>query len=208
MLYNGESWPSALEAFEQAATWFVATTAVAQGRWQKDALGKWSVRDLVGHTSRALLTVETYLDKEAIRVEVGSPVEYFRLVVAAAGDPDAVAQRGRDAGLGLGEDPVSAVAAIAERVLLRVRSARQDTLVSTPVGGMHLAGYLPTRTFELTVHTCDLATALGQPADVPPAAAATSLTLLGGLAAEAGLAGSLLLAGTGRRSLPGGFTVL
>lgn len=208
MLYNGESWRNAVEAFEQAATWFVATTAAARGRWQEDGLGEWSVRDLVGHTSRALLTVEAYLDQGASTVEVGSPVEYFRFVLAAAGDPTSVAQRGRDAGVRLGEDPVSAVEAIAERVLLRVRCADQNTPVSTPVGGMHLAGYLPTRTFELTVHTCDLAAALGQPLDVPPVAAAASLTLLGGLAAEAGLAGSLLLAGTGRRNLPDGYTVL
>lgn len=208
MLYDGESWPRAVEAFEQAARWFVATTAAAEGRWQEDGLGEWSVRDLVGHTSRALLTVEAYLDQAASRVEVGSPVEYFRLVLAAAGDPSAVAQRGRDAGVKLGEDPVSAVGVLVERVLLRVRGTQEDTLVSTPVGGMHLAGYLPTRTFELTVHTCDLATALGLPVEVPPIAAAASVTLLGGLAAEAGIAGSLLLAGTGRSILPSGYTVL
>ncbi len=73
---------------------------------------------------------------------------------------------------------------------------------------MRLIDYLPTRTFELTVHTCDLAAALGQVVEVPEAAAAESLNLLGELAIRAGRAAPLLLAATGRGSLPAGFTVL
>ncbi len=81
-------------------------------------------------------------------------------------------------------------------------------MVATPVGGMRLIDYLPTRTFELIVHTCDLAVALDQPLDLPPNAAAQSLTVLGDLAVRAGTAGPLLLAATGRRTLASGFTVL
>jgi uncharacterized protein (TIGR03083 family) len=171
-------------------------------------LGEWTVRDLVGHASRALLTVETYLGRPAAAVEVDSGVDYFRRALGSAGDAAAVAQRGRDAGAALGDDPARAVAALAQRVTARVRAAAEDDLVATPVGGMRLADYLPTRTFELTVHTCDLAAALGQPIEVPEAAGAESLGLLGELALNAGRAGPLLLAATGRRGLPEGFTVL
>jgi len=80
--------------------------------------------------------------------------------------------------------------------------------VATPVGGMRLADYLPTRIFELTVHTCDLATALGEQFEVPQAAGVESLSLVGELAARAGRAGPLLRAATGRGGLPNGFTVL
>ncbi|MDP9461967.1 MAG: maleylpyruvate isomerase N-terminal domain-containing protein [Actinomycetota bacterium] len=121
------------------------------------------------------------------------------------GDPAAVAQRGRKAGAALGVDPAEAVEEITARVLARVDAAKDDVVVATPVGGMRLGDYLPTRTFELTVHTCDLAAALGQPLDVQPAAAVNSLTLLGELAARAG---PLLLAGTGRGGLPDRFTAL
>ncbi len=201
-----EYWAGTQYAFSQAAGWDAATTRAAGGRWDAPGLGEWTMRDLVGHTSRALVTVETYLDAPARALEVSSPADYLRLVLASpAGDPAAVAQRGRKAGAALGVDPAEAVEEITARVLARVDAAKDDVVVATPVGGMRLGDYLPTRTFELTVHTCDLAAALGQPLDVPPAAAVNSLTLLGELAARAG---PLLLAGTGRGGLPDRFTAL
>jgi hypothetical protein len=81
-------------------------------------------------------------------------------------------------------------------------------VITTIVGGMRLSDYLPTRTFELVVHTADLATALGAPPDPPAAPAAQALALVGELAADEGLAGPLLLAATGRHGLPAGFSVL
>lgn len=155
-----------------------------------------------------MLTVETYLGRHAPAVEVTSPIDYFRLVLASSGDPAAVAQRGRDAGAALGEDPASAIGEIAERVLAQVHAESGDTLLTTPVGGMRLADYLPTLTFEQTVHTCDLAVALGAPLDIPDVAAAETLKVLAGLASRPELAGPLLLAATGRQPLPVGFSVL
>jgi hypothetical protein len=73
---------------------------------------------------------------------------------------------------------------------------------------MRLADYLPTRSFELTVHTADLATALELPLDLPETAAAQALHLVTILAVGHGLAGPLLLAATGRPGLPSGFSVL
>ena len=149
------NWTVSLASFEQAATWFVDAATAAAGRWDEPALGQWTVRDLVGHTSRALLTVETYLDQPVASVTVSASVDYFRLALAAAGDPAAVARRGVDTGRALGADPAAQVAQIAERVLSRVHATGPQSLAATPVGEMTLANYLPTRTFELTVHTCD-----------------------------------------------------
>ena len=73
---------------------------------------------------------------------------------------------------------------------------------------MQLSDYLPTRTFELAVHTADLATVIGVPPDVPATAAAQALTIITDLAVKDGLAGQLLLAATGRPGLPVGFSVL
>ena len=78
-------------------------------------------------------------------------------------------------------------------------------LVTTIAGGMRLADYLPTRTFELVVHGLDLARALGEPLDVPARPAAEALSLVAGLAVTRGQAGALLLAATGRTT---GFSVL
>jgi hypothetical protein len=201
------SWADSRAAFADAAEWFVRTTAAVGDRWQQPALGEWDVRALVGHTSRSFLTVETYLARPAEVVEVASAADYFRVTRALAAGP-AVAARGRDAGEALGADPTAAVAHIAERVLQLVDSQDGTALVTTIAGGMRLADYLPTRTFELAVHTADLATALAIPPDVPPRPAAQALRIVGELAAAGGLAGPLLLAATGRPGLPPGFSVL
>ena len=119
----------------------------------------------------------------------------------------AVAARGRDAGAALGPDPAAAVAEIAGRVVPLADACDGTELVTTIAGGMRLADYLPTRTFELVVHTADLATALGLPLDVPGTAAQQALRVVTDLAVSDGRAGQLLLAATGR-SLPAGFSVL
>ena len=78
--------------------------------------------------------------------------------------------------------------------------------MTTIAGGMRLSDYLPTRTFELAVHTADLATALGTPLDIPASAATQALQMVSDMSVGDGHAGGLLLlAVTGRG---GGFTVL
>jgi hypothetical protein len=201
------SWVAARRAFADAAEWFAGTSAVVGDRWEQPGLGEWDVRALVGHTSRSLLTVETYLARPAGTVEIGSAVDYFRATSAAA-DGAAVAQRGRDAGAALGPDPAAAVAEIVARVVPLVDVRDGTELLTTIAGGMRLSDYLPTRTFELAVHTADLATALGIPLEVPATAAAQALALVTDLAVVGGLAGPLLLAATGRAGLPARFSVL
>ena len=80
--------------------------------------------------------------------------------------------------------------------------------MGTPVGGIRLIDYLPTRTFELIIHTMDLAKAVGVDASPPDRGMETTLGILGQMALYRGNAPSLVLAATGRGSLPDGFTVL
>ena len=200
-------WDDSRRAFADAAQWFVRTAALVGDRWDRPGLGEWDVRALVGHTTRSLLTVEMYLARPAETVEVASAGDYFRATSAAAAAP-AVAARGRDAGSALGSDPAAAVAEISERVLPLVDTRDGTELVTTIAGGMRLADYLPTRTFELAVHTADLATALGSPLDVPATAATQALRVVTELAVAGGRAGSLLLLATGRHGVPAGFSVL
>jgi uncharacterized protein (TIGR03083 family) len=200
-------WDGSRRAFSDAAEWFVRTAALVGDRWDRPGLGEWDRRALVGHTSRSLVTVETYLARPAATAEMASAADYFRATRAAAAG-QAVAARGRDAGAALGADPAAAVAEIAARVLALVDTQDGSELVTTIVGGMRLGDYLPTRTFELVVHTADLATALGVPPDVPVTSAAQALHIITDLAVADGLAGPLLLAATGRPGLPAGFSVL
>ena len=200
-------WDDSRRAFGDATAWFVRTSARVVDRWSRPGLGEWDVRALVGHTSRSLLTVETYLAHPAGSVEIDSAADYVRATRAIAAGPE-VAARGRDAGAALGPDPAAAVAEIAARVVPLVDARDGTEVVPTVAGGMRLADYLPTRTFELAVHTADLATALGLPPEVPARAATQALGLVADLAVGDGLAGPLLLAATGRRDLPAGWSVL
>jgi uncharacterized protein (TIGR03083 family) len=200
-------WDDSRAAFGAATEWFVRSVALVGTRWAEPGLGEWDVRALVGHASRSLLTVEEYLARPAATVEVVSTADYYRAIRGKTTGP-AVAQRGRDAGTALGDDPASAVTELAARVLPLVAACTGDELPTTIAGGMRLADYLPTRTFELVVHTCDLARALDLPMDVPPPAAAQALALVSELAIADGTAGTLLLAATGRSGLPPDFSVL
>ena len=119
-----------------------------------------------------------------------------------------MAARGREAGAALGPDPTAAVRDLAARVLAQLQTASDEVLVSTPVGGMRLIDYLPSRVFELAVHTLDIAAALPVAVTLPETAAAVALHLLADRAVQPGKAASLLLAGTGRHALPAGFNVL
>jgi uncharacterized protein (TIGR03083 family) len=197
------------EAYESAAKWFVNTVEqVGPTQWEQPGLGVWTVRDLVGHTSRALLTVELYLAQPAAQREVIRPVDYFHRAQAGLTDPAAVAARGRAAGVALGPDPVASVRDIAARVLTQVKTASDEALVHTPAGGMRLIDYLPSRIFELAVHTLDIAAALPVAVTLPEPVATVALHLLADIALQPDKAAALLLAATGRRALPAGFWVL
>jgi len=197
------------EAYESAAGLFVNTVEqVGPTQWEQPGLGIWTVRDLVGHASRALLTVELYLAKPAAQREVMRPVDYYLRARAGLADPGSVAARGREAGMALGPDPIAAVQDIAARVLAQVQTVSDEVLVSTPVGGMRLLDYLPSRIFELAVHTLDIAAALPVSVILPESVATVALHLLADLALQPNKAAALLLAATGRRALPAGFSVL
>lgn len=96
-----------------------------------------------------------------------------------------------------------------EQVLAVVDRADLQARLRTPAGTMTVVGYLPTRLFELTVHTADLARATGQP--VPPAlepAWGFALHLVADLALRRGAGVVVTEALTGRGPLSAGFTVL
>lgn len=66
---------------------------VPAGAWDGPGLGEWDLRALVGHTSRSLITVSTYLATSAEHADVPDPQSYYKLVrdVASTIGPAAVA---------------------------------------------------------------------------------------------------------------------
>lgn len=198
-------------AFADAAASFAVTVdGIGDERWATPGLGEWTVLDLVGHTSRALLTVEQYR-RSGRKGPERDTIEYYRAVRSSLGDPAAVAERGREAGRALGADVAESVRALVTRVTELVDSSDADTLLETPVGAWRLADYLPTRVFELAVHTADLRRSLGGAFDIEPASVAhEALRVLGALVADAepDEAGELLAALTGRGLLSAGYSIL
>jgi uncharacterized protein (TIGR03083 family) len=197
---------STLLAFEEAAQAFVDLVAQVRGDWDRPGLGVWDLRSLVGHTTRALVTVATYVDRPAETEDLTSAAAY--LAGSSAVDPERVAERGRQAGVDLGDDPVGRVAAAAEHAVARVRDTDPGTLVQTVNGGMRVGAYLPTRTFELVVHSADVAAALGLEPDVPPAALREAAGLATQVVLDQGRGQDLLLTLTGRADWPADLVVI
>jgi Mycothiol maleylpyruvate isomerase N-terminal domain len=104
------------EHFAEAATAYAAlVAAIAPDQWTEPGLGEWDLRALVGHTSRSLVTVESYLGQLAAAEDLTSPAGY--LAAVATVDPASVADRGRAAGAALGDDPAAAVRTLVDRVV-------------------------------------------------------------------------------------------
>lgn len=178
--------------------------------WDGPGLGDWELRSLVGHTSRSLVTVSTYLQTTADREDVTTPHGYYTRVTAAALgiDPEAVLERGRQAGRDLGDDPAAAVDGLVERVFRDLEGA-DDRLIEVIGGlGIRLFTYLPTRTFELAVHSLDIAGALGISLELPDDVLADAVALASRIAVASGHGPAVLLALTGRAGLPPSFSVV
>ena len=183
---------------------------IPAGAWDGPGLGDWDLRSLVGHTSRSLITVSTYLQAAAEREDVATPHEYYAMVnPSALGiDPAAIVERGRQAGEDLGDDPAAAVQGLVDRVLGELAGV-DDRLIEVIGGrGIRLFTYLPTRTFELAVHGLDIAGAVGISFELPDDVLAEAVMLAGRIAAAAGHGETVLLALTGRTALPPSFSVV
>lgn len=197
--------------YAAAARAFAAQVrALPADAWDGPGIGEWDVRALVGHTSRSLVTVSTYLQSAAEREDVISPEDYYariRELASSMGVGDIV-ERGRQAGRDLGDDPVAAVDALVTKALDDV-AAVDDPLISVIGGlGIRLSNYLPTRLFEFAVHGVDIARATGTDSTQPDAVLAEAAALAARIAVAVGDGETVLLTLTGRASLPQGFSVV
>ncbi|MCK4176874.1 maleylpyruvate isomerase N-terminal domain-containing protein [Aciditerrimonas ferrireducens] len=208
--------PALLDPFLAASGAFVQlVSTIGDEQWTQSGLGTWDVRGLVGHTARSLANLPAYLRAAPRGPLLDDPVAYYLTVLPPGDEPArqaerhrAIAERGQAAGLELGDRPAALVAELAEQAQAALAGVDDQAPCQTPAGPMTLAGYLPTRTFELTVHTLDLARAIGQP---PPAALGPALPtcceLAGRLAGQRPDAADLLLLLTGR-PVAGGLSVV
>ena len=204
----GETWMSAARAFVELVNQLPAD------RWEAPGLGVWSLRDLVGHTSSAGLgAVIATLDRPASSEDIASPELYYALAksVEPATYQAAVAssiQDARQQGERLGDHPAAAVQLLVDQAIARLDAAEGNILIESAAGGMRLNSWLPTRTFELAVHSLDITRAAGLPALLPDHVIADTAALAARIATATGDGLSLLLAMTGRGPLPREFSVV
>jgi uncharacterized protein (TIGR03083 family) len=200
-----------IATFASAAGSFATLVhSIPDGRWGGPGLGDWDLRSLVGHTSRSLITVSTYLQTTAEREDIATAAEYYaRMNPSALGiDSSAIVERGRQAGRDLGDDPAAAVDALVRRVLSELATAGNPLVQVIGGLGIRLHTYLPTRTFELAVHGLDIAGAVGIPHGLPAGVLEEATLLATQTAAATGRGETVLLALTGRAALPPSFSVV
>jgi hypothetical protein len=203
--------PDPIAMFASAARSFAALVGdIPSGAWDGPGLGDWDLRSLVGHTSRSLITVSTYLQTTAEREDIATAHEYYAMVTPSALgiDSAAVIERGRQAGQDLGDDPAAAIDGLVDRVLGELAGI-DDRLIEVIGGhGIRLFTYLRTRIFEMAVHGLDIAGAVGVSFAVPDDVLAEATALAGRIAAATGHGETVLLALTGRAALPAEFSVV
>jgi hypothetical protein len=100
---------SSAALFSRSAECFLELLGkIPDDRWESPGLGNWSVRSLAGHTARAILTVESYLDQEEPgSVTIESAEAYYSTVYLQFTDAAAVEARGVVAGVWLRYRPRS-----------------------------------------------------------------------------------------------------
>jgi hypothetical protein len=171
-----------------------------------EGLGDWDLRALVGHAARSLVTVSEYLRRPADAVVLETAADYVASLAAVANGDPGVVRRGVEAGQMLGDDPGGAVRLLLDSVTTDLDHANPDQPVTTYAGGMRLRDYLPTRTFELTVHGLDIAAAVPIPWTPPPEALREAVQLAAEVALRRGEGSLLLRLVTGRE--PGGLAIV
>jgi uncharacterized protein (TIGR03083 family) len=142
---------------------------VPADRLDGPGLGEWSLRELIGHASRAISTVTDYLAlPEPAAATVQSASEYLEVVLRRQGDDEAIALRGKAAAQQLGDDLPGALARLASAAIAAVDAADPERRIAIGTAAAAGAGiampldeYLRTRVFELTVHGVDIADAAG-----------------------------------------------
>jgi uncharacterized protein (TIGR03083 family) len=183
---------------------------IPAGRWDGPGLGEWDLRALVGHASRSLITVSTYLQTAAEREDVSSPRDYYVQIREYASNIGAadIAERGRQAGRDLGDDPSATVDGLVQRVLDGLSDAGNPLIAVIGGLGIRLHNYLPTRTFELVVHGLDIARAVDISFPLAADVLEEATALAARIAVAEGHGETVLLALTGRAELLASFSIV
>lgn len=170
--------------FLEAGAAFVAVAATLEpARLADRATDAWTLRELVAHAARGLLTVETTVSTPidpTSRALTGA-TDYFATAMSTPGVHEGIVQRGRDAAAAVGDDPGGYARVALARVAPIVEATAPDREVQHVAGRLRFDAYLATRVVELTLHTADVQLAAGRLVAFPEAASALTCDVLLGL---------------------------
>ncbi len=198
-----------------AATSFMELAErIPADRWDGPGLGVWNLQELMGHTvSAGFRSVIVSLEHPAQRCDTSSAARYYALArtvdpafyraAVAASEEDARVEARR-----LGEHSAAVLRPLLSEVVTAVEAVDEGKLVETPAGGMRVADWLATRSFELAVHGLDVAAAAGVPFSLSDEVLAEAGALAARIGAQVGDGAIVLRALTGRDALPAGYCVL
>ncbi|MEU6080035.1 sterol carrier family protein [Streptomyces sp. NPDC047108] len=159
-----------------------AVAGLSDEQWERPTrLGDWTVRDLVVHIALGADSVGAYLRKPPPPAREVTVLDWPSATAAVAG---AVDQRART--VAASTEPRAMLDRAADGLADALASAPGDRLLAARLGAMTLDDFLVTRCVELTVHTDDLAAALGRDVALDrQALAAATRVLADTLAAKA-----------------------
>ena len=225
---GGPAWrPSddgaAAATFTEVARWLVTLVGfIGPEQWDQPGLGEWNVRALVGHASRALVTVEEYLvvpdpavapgpaDADGDADETDAVDGASRYFLGTHENPTLhaqVAARGRQAADELGASPAVGIGQLASRVIGLLGGAPPGSVFATRFGTLAFATYLHTRTVEIVVHGLDISAACELSLEVPEDPRRLTLEVMSGVARHRGEDHAVIRALGGRTALPAGFNL-
>ncbi len=196
--------PSMLRtAYRQAGQHLLdVARAIDPRRLDENALDLWSLRDLLGHASRGLITVPAYLETgRDLAIELDHAFEYISAFDSTHIDPRAITERARRSGEDLGDDVVAGLQAAFDNAMKAIRDQPDGAPLKSPAGIMRLIDYLPNRVFELVTHTEDIKVSQGIEATPEQAPVTVALTFAAGLAAGTDSYRDVLFGLTGRANL-------
>jgi uncharacterized protein (TIGR03083 family) len=170
------------DAYAESASWFSSVVNdVAPADWLRPGLGSWTVRELVGHTSRNCTYVLDLVIRDQSTDRRLGPFAFWDGVLAGSNVElhAGIAAAALAASEALGDDPRSAIRDLVDQTLALVASLPDGAVVRFgSAGELALIDYLPSRIVEFVCHGIDVCEAIGRTSDVPTEALAITTELL------------------------------
>lgn len=152
---TGMEFSETRQLYELSARCFVdIVSLINQDSYKIASIGSWNLEELISHSLRAITLVKQYLNATDTGQPVFSLYDYLNSIKQA--DNEAIYKRAKEFAKTLDGCLKDAVVGAYQDVITLLRNKTGREMIFGPNFKMELNQYLPTRIFELTVHTLDI----------------------------------------------------